>query len=384
MKSTLVCLLIVIITIGGCKKNETPPTPPTITSFEPQQLSPNNYVIIHGSHFDSVAANNVVTFNELPATIFKLEGDSAIIANVPENVTAGKITITANGVTVTTANAYTVLAGGWIRKADLPAPNNGLINDIGFAIGNTGYMGLGTDNGAACNTLYAYDPSADRWTAKSPIPVGLESPFYMVVNGKAYVGTGDTRHNGYSKLLFEYNPLTDTWTAKANFTDRRRGLSAFAVGDKGYAGFGTDTSFHSMTDWWQYNPVTDTWTRKADFPKAYGPYEGSGFAVNDKIYIALSEELWQYDPALDSWTKKNRPPLDRLVMKGVVIDNKGYLMGLANWLFDDATDTWTQKAMFKPRLGGAGFSIGNKGYYGTGRGWPSDFLNLDFWEYTPE
>jgi hypothetical protein len=49
------------------------------------------------------------------------------------------------------------------------------------------------------------------------------------------------------------------------------------------------------------------------------------------------------------------------------------------WEWDQATDTWTQKTNFAgiPRGYAVGFSIGNKGYVGTGR------LEKDFWEFDP-
>lgn len=51
------------------------------------------------------------------------------------------------------------------------------------------------------------------------------------------------------------------------------------------------------------------------------------------------------------------------------------------WQYDPATDTWTQKANFPgaTRRGAAGFSIGNNGYIGTG----TDLTNFynDFWTY---
>lgn len=49
------------------------------------------------------------------------------------------------------------------------------------------------------------------------------------------------------------------------------------------------------------------------------------------------------------------------------------------WEYDPATDTWTQKADFggTGRDGAVGFSIGNKGYLGTGNN------TKDFWEYDP-
>ncbi|HEY6976611.1 MAG TPA: kelch repeat-containing protein [Chitinophagaceae bacterium] len=54
------------------------------------------------------------------------------------------------------------------------------------------------------------------------------------------------------------------------------------------------------------------------------------------------------------------------------------------WEYNPATDSWTQKANFAggPRHGAVGFGIGNKGYIGTGL---DAHINRrsDFWEYDP-
>src|SRR3990170_3323820 len=54
----------------------------------------------------------------------------------------------------------------------------------------------------------------------------------------------------------------------------------------------------------------------------------------------------------------------------------------AFWEYDPSSNTWTQKADFGgvPRAGAMGFAVGNKGYIGTGRS--SVFFN-DIWEYDP-
>jgi N-acetylneuraminic acid mutarotase len=391
MKQKTLYLLAIIITISSCRKTETASPPPTIAGFDPQKLAAFNYITIQGSHFDTSAIKNSVSFNGQAATVFRVQGDSVLIVVVPQNVTAGKITVTANGVTATSANSYSVLPGGWIRRADLPdpAPPNGRADGIGFAIGNTGYIGLGANGLVTLNDLYAYDPATDKWTARSPMPIKLSQAFCMVINGKAYVGTGYAGNSSYTKQFFEYDPTTDKWTAKADFPTVRYGTSAYSAGDKGYAGFGVhEASYYK--DWWQYDPATDSWTPRADFPGSFIPSAENGFVLNNKIYVGGTasvnptiNEWWQYDIANDSWTQLSDLPWGNNYLKGVTINNKGYLMGPENWLYDDVHDKWTQKAFLGPRSTGSVFSIGNKAYYGTGFGLPSKFFNNDFWEYTP-
>lgn len=80
---------------------------------------------------------------------------------------------------------------------------------------------------------------------------------------------------------------------------------------------------------------------------------------------------------------------------GFSIGNKGYIgtggdginYSKEFWEWDQTTNAWTQKANFEgnAREGALGFSIGNKGYIGIGLGSNSGTLYSlnDFWEYNP-
>lgn len=97
----------------------------------------------------------------------------------------------------------------------------------------------------------------------------------------------------------------------------------------------------------------------------------------------------------NTWTQKaDFGGLPRNSAVGFSIGNKGYIGTGANdwggpyykdfWEFDQATNAWSQKADFggSARFRAVGFSIGYKGYLGTGTS--ADQNNLkDFWEYDP-
>lgn len=74
---------------------------------------------------------------------------------------------------------------------------------------------------------------------------------------------------------------------------------------------------------------------------------------------------------------------------GFSIGSKGYIgtgdgMGKRKdfWEYDPSIDTWSQKADFggSARVAASGFSIGTKGYIGTG---DDALIVSDFWEYDP-
>ena len=95
--------------------------------------------------------------------------------------------------------------------------------------------------------------------------------------------------------------------------------------------------------------------------------------------------------APNNWIEKsNFGGSPRYWAVGFSIGNKGYIgtgwdgLNLKKdfWEFDPSTNSWTQKADFggNARYNAIGFSIGNKGYIGTG--YDGSYKN-DFWEFEP-
>jgi N-acetylneuraminic acid mutarotase len=185
----------------------------------------------------------------------------------------------------------------------------------------------------------------------------------------------------------------------------RFGAAGFAIGTKIYAGLGIGDHDFPANDFWEWDPATETWTRQADFPGDAGGYVG-GFSIGTKGYITtintwnegyLTNELWEYDPATNIWTQKASIPTTPARGSAVVfsIGMKGYIAigqkeqynGLAMeyyndfWEWDQATNVWAKKADFpgNARSAAAGFSIGNKGYIGTG--WNGTYSSAEFWEW---
>ena len=96
--------------------------------------------------------------------------------------------------------------------------------------------------------------------------------------------------------------------------------------------------------------------------------------------------------AQNTWTQKaNFSGAARAFAVGFSIGSKGYIGTGYNsgilyndlWEYDPSTETWTQKANFGGgvRQNAVGFSIGDKGYIGTGSN--GNVFTTDFWEYDP-
>ncbi len=289
----------------------------------------------------------------------------------------------------------------WTQKADF-AGGIERNNAVGFSIDGKGYVGTGFFNK---KDFWEYDPSTDAWTQKADLPgVGRFSAVGFAINGKGYIGTGNNSSgsgNSPLKDFWEYDPTTDTWTQKADFGGSPRGSAVgFSIDDKGYVGTGTDAG---KIDFWEYNPNLDTWTQKADFEGS--PRGGAvGFSIDNKGYVgtgrdnsfSLVNDFWEYDPITDTWTRKaDFKGSPRFFAMGFSIGDKGYV-GTGNstssvggetsdfWKYDPITDEWIEIIDFEGEVRDRtiGFSIGNKGYVGTGfhNNGPGPIEYTDFWE----
>ena len=193
-----------------------------------------------------------------------------------------------------------------------------------------------------------------------------------------------------------------TWTLKQNYGGgaTSRAVSA-CIGNKGYVGTGEGSQ-----GFWEYNPLTNLWTQKADFGGGSRDW-GIGFSIGTKVYIGMGangpemNDLWEWDQLNNVWTQKASlgtsdsmgiAALGRVGAVAFSIGGKGYVGTGINqgyalsdfWEYDPVLDSWTQKANFGGgiRYGAVCFTIGNKAYVGTGADALGGFYK-DFWSYDP-
>lgn len=149
------------------------------------------------------------------------------------------------------------------------------------------------------------------------------------------------------------------------------------------------------------------WTQKADFKGSSNRLTAVGFSIGNKGFIGTGSEIyscgmpvqcekdyndfWEYNPENNTWTKKaDFGGEARIQAVGFSVGDKGYIgtggrSGYKKdfWEYNLSNDTWTRKADFPgiARWAAVGFSVGNKGYIGTGGNGTQYFK--DFWEYDP-
>jgi hypothetical protein len=98
----LFSLVIVISTVGTLSAQT-----PTITSFTPTSGSIGTVVTITGTNFSTTAANNIVWFGAVKATVTTATS-TTLSVTVPTGATYQPITVTVNGLTAYSKTPFTV------------------------------------------------------------------------------------------------------------------------------------------------------------------------------------------------------------------------------------------------------------------------------------
>lgn len=302
--------------------------------------------------------------------------------------------------------SFSYSQGTWTQKPNVFTSARAGV--AGFSIGTKGYMGTGWQFGftpAFYTDFWEWDQSTSAWTQKANFAGSARGDaISFSIGTKGYILTGmETGFVLATNELWEWDQATNTWSQKAMFPGVARSTGAgFSIGSYGYAGLGYGAG--ALNDFWQYSQATNTWIQMANIPVAR--FSCVTFSIGSRGYVCAGivsgvtylDDVWEFDPANNSWTQKsNFPGGARAYAAGFSIGNKGYLGTGANasiafadfWSFDPALNLWTQKANYPHPVSDidqSAFSVGCKGYFGTGAtgsgGNPSYFN--DFWEYDPD
>ncbi|HBC79787.1 MAG TPA: hypothetical protein DCZ51_14230 [Bacteroidales bacterium] len=268
------------------------------------------------------------------------------------------------------------------------------VNSAGIAYGNQLSFKTSVTQGTGMRKTDF--PGGPRYNAAS-FPIG----------NKLYLGLGYDENDNSRSDFWEWDQATNVWTRKVDFPGNAEGSFAwFSIGTKGYIGTGGNFYANDFTTkFWEYDPVLDSWTQKASLPTTPSRWGAVSFSIGTKGYIGIGgksglvsdpyyKDFWEWDQETDIWTRKaDFPGNARVSAVGFSIGNKGYigtgLYGANNfskefWEWDQATNVWSKKADFggTSRGNAVGFSIGNKGYIGTGH--DGNNICIDIWEWDQE
>ena len=139
--------------------------PLTITSFSPAIGSSGTIVTINGAGFSTVPANNLIKFNGITAAA-STSSATSISATVPGGNTAGKITVTINGTTATSADDF----GGTLSLSSFTPPS--ALAGASITISGTGFSSTPGNQTVKFNNTTATISSGSLTSLNVIVPSG--------------------------------------------------------------------------------------------------------------------------------------------------------------------------------------------------------------------
>jgi N-acetylneuraminic acid mutarotase len=225
------------------------------------------------------------------------------------------------------AGAQDAASGAWTKKAPMRHARSELqaaaVNGKIYVIGG-GY--IETKDGKPVDNITSgyteeYDPAADRWRERAPMPEGGTHNGIAVLDGKIYVAGGfaGNRHTLPTASLYSYEPATDAWRRLTPLGGPLGSISLTAVDGKVHA-FGGRVMGEDITVATHevYDPKTDKWRAATPMPSSRD--HAGIWVVDDKVHIfggrtggsdtsvALHEI---YDPKADKWSTAAPMPTGR-------------------------------------------------------------------------
>ena len=229
------------------------------------------------------------------------------------------------------------------------------------------------------NTVEMYDPVADVWSQKAPMPTARSSSVAESVNGKIYIIGGSVGGGSWSSYNVNelYDPDTDSWTAKTSMPTGRHQAVSMVYNEKIYV-IGGEAGIYEPTNSVEiYDPETDTWSTGASMPtargsSAIGEYNDEWYVISGYLtYANFTKAVEKYNPKTNTWTTLSPTPYGLRNAKTVVSDGKIYCIGGraydTDWfwpdvlVYDIANDTWdncTNESFIK-REGFASVTVNN-------------------------
>jgi N-acetylneuraminic acid mutarotase len=181
--------------------------------------------------------------------------------------------------------AYDPVRDSWNERSALQAFEYGISGFGAAAANGILYAMGGSDVDGNATAANGYDPVADRWSgALTPPPIHTEGyPGVAALNGRLYVVGGADYFGSALATVQVYNPAADSWTSRAPMPTPRFNPAVAVLNGMIYA-IGGGTSNVPLGAVEAYDPATDNWTSKPSLPT---PRWGLGVGVVNGVLYAV-------------------------------------------------------------------------------------------------
>jgi N-acetylneuraminic acid mutarotase len=260
---------------------------------------------------------------------------------------------------------YNPTTNTWTTKAAMPTPRfsfaiavyHNKIYCIGGLIANSNPMLSSSVTGA----IEVYDPAADTWEVKKPMPTPRTQFEANVVNDRIYLIGGRTGGQ-YSTVTSNevYDPVSESWTTKTGMFYPVTEYASTVIGSKIYVMGGQDEFNDPMTlDANQiYDTTTDSWSFGTPIPTAVKSAACvSSVTFPSKIFLIGGElatggsgtnNTQIYNPEKDSWSVGASMPTARFGIAIATLDGAIYAIGGTEGYILPTEKANTENEMYTP------------------------------------
>jgi N-acetylneuraminic acid mutarotase len=224
-----------------------------------------------------------------------------------------------------------------------------------YVIGGFKYPDTGPAAWQPIDDVFEYDPRADTWKALAPLPGKRGAPAAAVHDGKIYVIGGAGLHPGSKETTLHparahralstnevYDPMANTWQSRQPMPTARNHGAIGVVNNKiYYIGGRIGAAFISgfaqnVNTVEEYDPATDQWGRlrepmpTARSAVAWGTYQGriyvAGGEARTPQMAATYRAVESYDPATNRWTVLPPMAFPRHGLAGDIVNGRFHLV----------------------------------------------------------
>jgi len=242
---------------------------------------------------------------------------------------------------------YDPATNTWATKTAMPTPRGdfaiAVFQDKIYTIGGSIRAGQWTTELTDVNEVY--DPATDTWTTKTSMPIPKAGLSASVVDGKIYLIGGFTQpvnstRKTTSKETLVYDPIADSWTTKTPIPTATLDYATAVVDNKIYVISGTSKAYSdNLINLNQiYDPKTDTWSQGTPIPypvQQAGAGATVGIAAPKTIYVmgGFTSFYWPtnltqvYHPENDTWSSGADIPTPLYDLGVAIVNDHLYAIG---------------------------------------------------------
>ena len=196
----------------------------------------------------------------------------------------------------------------WKKIADFPGDAS--YGGVAFTLNGKGYVGCGySEENDWLKEFYEYDPASNTWKTLTNAFPGSKRVYGIsfVIGNTAYVG-GGTNNNQFPKDFYKFDgskwtKLEDLNRDDASYTYdvTRKNAAVFVIDNSAYVTIGSKNSVISST--WEYNPTTDVWNDDHQAFQGSGRDGAVSFTINKAGYVTTGksgsnrfDDTWKFTP----------------------------------------------------------------------------------------